>query len=96
MKVPKVKHDFVYNLANEGLVKMLERWYKDTTSEKIRQWAEEFMTVDTCPTCEGGRLRKEATYVKIAGKAITELVDVPVDELILFFKDIDLNDFDYS
>ena len=50
----------------------------------------------TCPTCEGGRLRKEATYVKIAEKAITELVDVPVDELILFFEDIKLNDFDQT
>jgi excinuclease ABC subunit A len=48
----------------------------------------------TCPTCEGGRLRPEATYVKIAGKAITELVDLPIDELLAFFQNLALNAFD--
>ncbi|MEK7253561.1 MAG: excinuclease ABC subunit A, partial [Bacteroidota bacterium] len=41
-----------------------------------------------CPTCNGGRLRKEATYVKVGGKAITELVEMPVDELLVFFENI--------
>ncbi len=42
-KVPGVAHDFVYNLAEEGLVNMLVRWYEESSSEKIRSWAEEFM-----------------------------------------------------
>ncbi len=41
-----------------------------------------------CPTCKGGRLRKEATYVKVAGKSITELVEMPVDELLAFFEEL--------
>ena len=48
----------------------------------------------TCPTCEGGRLRLEATYVKIAGKDITELVEMPIDELLRFFQGLELSDFD--
>ena len=48
----------------------------------------------TCPSCEGGRLRKEATYVKVGGKSITELVDMPLDELDGFFRAIELSDFD--
>lgn len=47
-----------------------------------------------CHSCEGGRLRKEATYVKIEGKDITELVDLPVDELLAFFQKIKLSDYD--
>ncbi len=46
----------------------------------------------TCNTCGGGRLREEATYVKVGGKAITDLVELPVDELLVFFDNIDLTE----
>ncbi len=42
-----------------------------------------------CPVCNGGRLRPEANNVKIAGKAITDLVDMPIDELLDFFKELE-------
>lgn len=48
----------------------------------------------TCPDCGGGRLREEATYVKIAGKDITDLVDLPVDELLDFFRGLELSEHD--
>lgn len=48
----------------------------------------------TCPTCEGKRLRKMALYVKVGGKNIGELVNLPLDELLVFFNNLDLNDFD--
>ncbi|WP_367392124.1 excinuclease ABC subunit UvrA [Lewinella sp. LCG006] len=66
-------HDFSYNLAKEGIVPMLKRWYDNSTSEKIRRWAEDFMTISTCPTCEGQRLRKEALHFKINEKNISDL-----------------------
>lgn len=47
-----------------------------------------------CPTCEGGRLRTEATYVKISGRNITELVDIPIDEVSAFFDSLVLDDTD--
>ncbi|MCB0556462.1 MAG: excinuclease ABC subunit UvrA, partial [Phaeodactylibacter sp.] len=47
-----------------------------------------------CPTCEGGRLRQEATYVKINGRAIVDLVEMPIDELLEFFHTIELSEFD--
>lgn len=49
-----------------------------------------------CNTCDGGRLRVEATYVKIAGHALPDLVDLPIDELQEFFKTLDINEFDYT
>ena len=76
VKVRYSKNDFVYDLAYEGLVKMLGRWYKDTTSEKIRGWAEEFMIVDTCPECEGQRLKKESLHIKLDKKNISELAEL--------------------
>lgn len=45
-----------------------------------------------CDTCEGKRLRKEATFVKVHGKDITELVDLPIDEVLAFFNHIKLSD----
>ena len=48
----------------------------------------------TCPTCDGGRLRPEANYVKVNGSSITDLIDMPLDELSGFFDGIELSDFD--
>jgi len=73
--------DYSYNLAQEGLVNMLKRWYEDTSSEKIRRWAEEFMSVDTCPDCEGYRLKKESLHFKVADRHIGELAWMDITEL---------------
>ncbi len=48
----------------------------------------------TCSTCKGGRLRPEATYVKVDKKSITNLIELPIDELFEFFKKIKLNKTD--
>jgi excinuclease ABC subunit A len=48
----------------------------------------------TCPECKGSRLRKEAGYVKVAGKTIRELAAMPVDDLYKFFSSISLSDSD--
>ena len=47
-----------------------------------------------CPVCEGGRLREEATYVKVGEKAITELTHMPVDELLAFVEGVELSEFE--
>lgn len=47
-----------------------------------------------CPECKGGRLKKEAGYVKIGGKSINELVKMPVEKLALFFNSLRLNQHD--
>ncbi|WP_298555575.1 excinuclease ABC subunit UvrA [uncultured Algibacter sp.] len=47
-----------------------------------------------CKTCNGKRLRTEANYVKIAGATITDLVEIPLDKLTSFFKQLELNDYD--
>jgi len=76
------KHnDYSYNLAQEGLVNMLARWYEDTSSEKIRRWAEEFMSIDTCPDCGGYRLKQEALHFKLKDTHIGQLAEMDLKEL---------------
>jgi excinuclease ABC subunit A len=47
-----------------------------------------------CTTCNGGRLRKEASYVKIGSRSISELIDIPIDELFDFLKSLKLTNYD--
>lgn len=77
----KSKNDFVFNLAEEGLLNMLKRWYGESTSEKTRTWAEEFMIVDTCPNCDGHRLKRESLHFKINEKHIGHLTQMDVQDL---------------
>lgn len=49
-----------------------------------------------CPECHGSRLRKDAEYVKVNGKSITELVRMPISELQFFFDNLTLNENDYA
>ncbi len=79
--IPRTPHDFIYDLAEEGLSKMLKRWYEESTSERTRAWAEEFMMVATCPECHGYRLKKESRHFKLAGKHIGELGEMDLTEL---------------
>lgn len=68
--------EFWFDLESEGLVNMMERWYEDTTSEKIRQWAEEFLTLDACPDCGGKRLKKESLHFRVHDKNIGDLAEM--------------------
>lgn len=47
-----------------------------------------------CPTCHGTRLKKDTLYVKVGGKSINELVEMPIDELLRFFNEIQLSEHD--
>ncbi|MBL7802380.1 MAG: excinuclease ABC subunit UvrA [Saprospiraceae bacterium] len=73
--------EWTYNLAAEGIVNMLKRWYSDTSSEKIRQWAEDFLAVMVCPECKGTRLKQESLWFKIAERNISELAELDLAEL---------------
>lgn len=75
------KEEFSHNLAKEGLIHMLKRYYKESTSEKIRRWAEEFMIVGDCVECNGSRLKKQALHFKIAEKSIADLALMDIQNL---------------
>jgi excinuclease ABC subunit A len=81
--------EWSYNLTAEGICNMLKRWYSETGSEKIRQWAEDFMTIATCPECKGARLKTESLWFKIAEKNISELSELDLTELYHTLKGIE-------
>ncbi len=78
--------------------KGLNRFFKylEEKSYKIqyRVMLSRYRGKTTCPECKGTRLKKEASYVKVAGKSIQELVLMPVSELKTFFEGLQLNDHD--
>ena len=49
-----------------------------------------------CPECHGTRLRKEASYVKVGGKSITELIEMPIGQLSIFFRNLELSEHEYK
>jgi excinuclease ABC subunit A len=55
--------------------------YHNSTSEKIKTWAEEFMSINTCPTCEGTRLKKESLYFRIGDKNISQVAQMDIGTL---------------
>lgn len=75
------KEEFSHNLAKEGLIEMLKRYYKESTSEKIRRWAEEFMVVAACSECGGTRLKKQALFFRVADKNIADLAQMDIQHL---------------
>jgi excinuclease ABC subunit A len=83
--------EWTYNLTAEGICNMLKRWYSETGSEKIRQWAEDFMTIAVCPECHGARLKQESLWFKIADKNISELSDLDLRELARQLEGIEEN-----
>lgn len=74
----------------------LDRFFKFLESERYkiqyRVMLSRYTGKTICPDCEGGRLRKEALYVRVGDKNITELVTMPVDELQDFFTALPLDD----
>ena len=79
-----------YEVLFEGAVKSLERNYKETTSDYIRESIEEFMTTKPCPACRGARLKPEALAVKVGGRSISDLTHLDVLHALEFVKGLDL------
>lgn len=76
------RSDYTKNIGYDGLLGMLKYWYEDSGSEKIRSFAEDFMSVDTCPECQGYRLKREALHFKIADFHIGHLAESDINELL--------------
>ncbi len=88
------KYHYSYKATFPGVLEDLKKRYTQTTSDGIRRWLRTFMKEQACPDCEGERLRIEARWVKLAGKNISEIVNMSVSEAISFFSNLNLNDFD--
>ncbi|HEY0356874.1 MAG TPA: excinuclease ABC subunit UvrA, partial [Flavisolibacter sp.] len=79
----------VYSGDYEGVVNQVKRWFATSTSEAIQRWAEGFMQLSTCQSCNGTRLKKESLWFKIDEKNIAELSSIDLVQLIDWFEGIE-------
>ncbi|MGN6507948.1 MAG: excinuclease ABC subunit UvrA, partial [Chitinophaga sp.] len=78
-----------YATEYEGVVNMVRRYFNDTSSDAVRNWAEGFMKLSTCPECNGARLKKESLMFKVDGQNISELGEMNLSKLAAWFADIE-------
>jgi len=74
----------------EGVIPNLERRFKETDSEYIRDFIHRYMSVQPCPQCKGARLKKESLAVKIGGKNIAEVCGLSILQAREFFSNLKL------
>ena len=82
----------VYDVAFEGLVKNVERRYRETGSEASKAEYETFMNITPCSACKGQRLKPGALAVTVADKNIAEVTALSIEKLQQFLKNLKLND----
>ncbi|WP_044747601.1 excinuclease ABC subunit UvrA [Bacillus alveayuensis] len=76
----------------EGVVHNVERRYKETTSDYIREQMERYMAQQACPTCHGHRLKKESLAVLVNGRHIGEVTSLAIHEAYEFFEKLVLTE----
>ncbi|MCY8986667.1 excinuclease ABC subunit UvrA [Bacillus atrophaeus] len=78
----------------EGVLRNIERRYKETSSDYIREQMEQYMSQKPCPTCKGYRLKKEALAVLVDGRHIGKITELSIADALQFFKGLSLSEKD--
>ncbi|MFJ7404502.1 MULTISPECIES: excinuclease ABC subunit UvrA [unclassified Lysinibacillus] len=78
----------------EGVVRNVERRFKETTSDYVREQMEKYMAQQACPSCKGYRLKPETLAVKIADQHIGQVTEYSIQDADTFFKELDLSEKD--
>ncbi len=79
-----------YESGWEGVLKHVERRYRETASDGVRQQLEEYMVEQPCPACRGKRLRPESLAVLVAGRSLGDVVELSVADALAFFEGLPL------
>src|SRR6266513_3045035 len=79
-----------YESGWDGVLKHVERRYRETASDSVREQLEEYMIEQPCPTCGGKRLRPESLSVLLHGKSVGDVVGLAVTDALAFFESIPL------
>ena len=88
--------DFLWNAKGKvtGINQFFEIIRAESYKIQYRVLLSRYTGRTTCPDCKGTRLRKDASYVKISGKSIVDLMLLPIDELLEFFNTLELNEYE--
>jgi excinuclease ABC subunit A len=76
----------------EGVLNNLERRWRESDSDQVREELERYMNVMPCPTCHGARLKKEALFVRISGRNIRDLTALSIKDALVFFSELTLTE----
>ena len=72
-----------------GVVNMVVKWFTDSSSDMVREWAEKYMMLKPCTSCNGARLKQESLWFKIDETNIAELSDMDLNQLHNWFNDLE-------
>ena len=72
-----------------GVVNMIIRWFTDSSSDAVREWAEKYMMLKSCSSCNGARLKPESLWFKMDGKNIHELSEMNLSLLANWFNGLE-------
>ena len=81
-----------YSTPFEGVIPTLERRYRETSSDAMKQAYEEYMAEEPCPACHGKRLKPEAAAVTVNGRSLPEVSDLSIREARDFFRSLELTE----
>lgn len=76
----------------EGVIRNVERRFKETSSDYIREQMEKYMGEKPCQTCKGHRLKKESLAVLISGRHISQLTELSIEDSLQFFSELQLSE----
>lgn len=76
----------------EGVIPNIERRYRETSSDYIREQMEKYMAEQACPKCKGGRLKPESLAVFVGNKTIADVTKYSVQEVQEFFSNVELTE----
>ena len=83
--------EYVGNKPFEGVIPHLERLFRQTDSDYLKEEISRFMSSSACPACKGARLKKESLAVRINNKNIWEVTQMPIKEAQVFFSNLELS-----
>lgn len=86
----------VYPVAFEGLIKNMERRYRETGLDVMKQEYEEFMRITPCKVCKGQRLKASSLAVTVGDKNIYEVTDMSIVKLVDYFDTLELNEMQHK
>lgn len=82
----------IHRIPFEGVMNILNRRYRESESDTMREEYENYMSVNLCPECHGARLKPEVLAVTIGGKNIQQVTDMPAAQCQEFFQQVEFTD----
>lgn len=82
-------YTYLESSTYEGVLNMMLRWFHESPSDYVRDWAEQFMQLTTCPACNGAKLKPESLAYKINQYNISELAEMPLNVLLDWFGSVE-------